>query len=77
LALAVSWHRVSYDGLSKTTCRGLPITFGLVMLQNPDSFGARLKRPKEMDEVAHWQMLDVVQFHLGAGEIEEQFAALL
>lgn len=30
-----------------------------------------------MDEVAHRQMLDVVQFLLRAGEIEEQFAVLL
>ena len=30
-----------------------------------------------MDKVAHRQMLDVVQFLLGAGEIEEQFAVLL
>lgn len=45
---------------------------------NPDSFSARLKRPKEMDKVAHLQMLDVCSiFLLRAGEIEEQFAALL
>jgi hypothetical protein len=37
------------------------------MLQNPDSFGAKLKRPKDMDEVARWKMLDVVQFLLGLG----------
>ena len=33
--------------------------------------------PKETDEVAHRQTLDVVQFLLRAGEIEEQFVALL
>jgi hypothetical protein len=44
---------------------------------NPDSFKARLKRPKEMDEVAHRQMLGVVQFLLRTGEIEEPIRSLV
>ena len=36
---------------------------------NPDSFSARLERPKEMDKVAHLQMLDVRSISLeGRGD---------